>query len=269
MPPKLNLAEKMTAPAVFISHGSPMVALERGPFQDALASFGARVRPRAIVAISAHWGSSTSISISAAERYETIHDFGGFPPALYQLTYSPPGSPELAQRIAGLLKSDGWETETTSTRGLDHGAWIPLRLMYPEANIPVVQLSVPLDLTPQQLYDVGKTLRPLRAENIMIFGSGGIVHNLRLFRGGPVDQPVEPWVQEFDDWFKQKLEAHQIDDLIGYRERAPHAELAVPTFEHFAPVFIVLGAAPGLGKIESIFEGFQYGALSMRSFAIA
>jgi 4,5-DOPA dioxygenase extradiol len=269
MPPNSNPDEKTAAPAVFISHGSPMVVLERGPFQDALAAFGQQVHPKAIVAISAHWGSSTSISISAAQRYETIHDFGGFPPALYQLTYSPPGSPELAQRIAGLLKSDGWKQEITTTRGLDHGVWIPLRLMYPEAGIPVVQLSVPLDLTSQQLYDLGKTLQPLRSENIMIFGSGGIVHNLRMFRGGPVDQPVEPWVKEFDGWFKQKLEQHQIADLLRYQELAPHAELAVPTFEHFAPVFIVLGAASGSEKIESIFEGFQYGALSMRSFALA
>ncbi len=268
MPPKLNSGENVTAPAVFISHGSPMVALERGPFQDALAAFGRRVHSKAIVAVSAHWGSSTSISISAAERYETIHDFGGFPPALYQLSYSPAGSPELAQRIASLFKSDGWP-EISTNRGLDHGVWIPLRLMYPEADIPVVQLSVPLDLTPQQLYDLGKTLQPLRAENIMIFGSGGIVHNLQLFRGGPVDQPVEPWAKEFDDWFEAKLKAHKIDDLIRYQELAPHAELAVPTFEHFAPVFIVLGAASDSDKIESIFEGFQYGALSMRSFAIA
>lgn len=269
MQPNDNPGLNATAPAVFISHGSPMVAVERGPFQDALAAFGRLARPSAIVAISAHWGSSTSVSISAPERYETIHDFGGFPPALYELTYSPPGSPELALRIAGLLNSAGWTSEITSTRGLDHGVWIPLRLMYPEASIPVVQLSVPLDATPQQLYDLGTTLRPLRSENIMIFGSGGIVHNLRMFRGGPVDQPVEPWVREFDDWFKVKLEQRKIVDLIGYRELAPQAELAVPTFEHFAPVFIVLGAAPDSDKIEIIFEGFQYGALSMRSFAIA
>jgi 4,5-DOPA dioxygenase extradiol len=180
-----------------------------------------------------------------------------------------PFTPELAQRIAGLLKSDGWKSEITTTRGLDHGAWIPLRLMYPEAAIPVVQLSVPLDFTPRQLYDLGKTLQPLRSENIMILGSGGIVHNLRMFRGGPVDQPVESWVKQFDDWFKQKLEQGKIADLLRYQELAPHAELAVPTFEHFAPVFIVLGAASDSEKIESIFEGFQYGALSMRSFAIA
>ncbi len=269
MPPKLNSGEKVTAPAVFISHGSPMVAVERGPFQDALAAFGRRVRPQSMVALSAHWGSSTSVLISAADRYETIHDFGGFPPALYELRYAPLGSPALAQRIAGLLTSDGGKPEMTTTRGLDHGVWIPLRLMYPDADIPVVQISVPLDLTPQQLYEIGKTLQPLRSENIMIFGSGGIVHNLQMFRGGPIDQPVEPWVREFDDWFKAKLEQQKIADLLRYRELAPHPELAVPTFEHFAPVFIVLGAASDSDKIESVFEGFQYGALSMRSFAVA
>ncbi len=269
MQPNLNPDGKMTAPAVFISHGSPMVAQERGLFQDALAGFGQRFRPKAIVAVSAHWGTSTSILISATERYETIHDFGGFPPALYELRYAPPGSPELAQRIAGLLKSGGWKSEITTTRGLDHGVWIPLRLMYPEAGISVVQISVPLDLTPHQLYEIGETLQALRSENIMIFGSGGIVHNLQKFRGGPIDQPVEPWVREFDDWFKVKLEQQKIADLIRYRELAPHPELAVPTFEHFAPVFIVLGAGSGSDKIETIFEGFQYGALSMRSFAVA
>jgi 4,5-DOPA dioxygenase extradiol len=269
MHPSPNPIEIMTAPAIFVSHGSPMVALERGPFQDALAEFGRKVRPQAIVAISAHWDSSTSVLINTAERYETTHDFGGFPRALYELEYSPPGSPELAQRTSGLLSAAGWKSEMISSRGLDHGVWIPLRLMYPEADIPVVQVSVPLDLTPQQLYDVGKTLKPLRSENTMIFGSGGIVHNLRMFRGGPIDQPVEPWVKEFDDWFKDKLAQNQIADLLRYRELAPHAELAVPTFEHFAPVFIVLGAASGSKKVECIFEGFQYGALSMRSFAIA
>ena len=156
MPPKLNSGENVTAPAVFISHGSPMVALERGPFQDALAAFGRRVRPKAIVAVSAHWGSSTSISISAAERYETIHDFGGFPPALYRAEL-------FAPRIAGTGATHRLTFQVRrlagnfSNRGLDHGVWIPLRLMYPEADIPVVQLSVPLDLTPQQLYDLGKT----------------------------------------------------------------------------------------------------------------
>ncbi len=269
MQPRDNPMGTTTAPAVFISHGSPMVAMEQGPFQDALAAFGRRTRPNAIVAISAHWSSSTSVSIGTSAQYETIHDFGGFPRALYELTYSPPGSPKLAQRIAGLLNSAGWKSETTSTRGLDHGVWIPLRLIYPEANIPGVQLSVPLDLTPQQLYDLGKALKSLRSENIMIFGSGGIVHNLQMFRGGPLDQPVESWVKEFDDWFKAKLEQHKMADLIRYQELAPHAELAVPTFEHFAPVFIVLGAAAGSNQVEWIFEGFQYGALSMRSFAIA
>ena len=244
-----------------------MVAVETGPYQDAITAFGRQVRPQAIVAISAHWGSSTAISISAVEKYETIHDFGGFPRALYELTYSPPGSPELAQRIAGLLASAGCEHDLVSDRGLDHGVWVPLRLMYPEADIPVVQLSVPLQLTPEQLYKIGEALRPLRSEGVLVFGSGGIVHNLFLFRGGEADQPVVPWAAEFDRWFAEKLEQQDVAALLNYEKLAPHAGEAVPTFEHVAPVFIVLGAAAG--KVEPIFEGFQYGSISLRSFAIA
>ena len=145
--------------------------------------------------------SSSSIAISRAERYEAVHDFGGFPRALYEITYAPPGLPGLAQRIAGQLQQAGWPAELVDNPGIDHGVWIPLQLMYPAADIPIVQLSVPLEFTPQQLFDVGKILKPMRSENILILGSGGIVHNLRLFRGGETNPPVEPWAQEFDDWF--------------------------------------------------------------------
>jgi 4,5-DOPA dioxygenase extradiol len=246
-----------------------MVALEHGPYQHALAAFGRRIRPTAIVVLSAHGGSATKVSVSSAERHEAVHDFGGFPPALYALRYSPPGSPELAQRIVGLLSANDSPSELIDHRGLDHGAWIPLRLMYPEADIRVVQLSVPLQLSPPQLYEIGKSLMGLRSENILILGSGGIVHNLRIFRGGPIDQPVEPWAREFDEWFATTLEQRDLDSLLHYRERARHVELAVPTFEHFAPVFPVLGAGSPWEKIETIFAGFQYGTMSMRSFAIA
>ncbi len=264
-----DAVRETTAPAVFISHGSPMVVLERGPYQDALASFGRRVRPQAIVAISAHWDSTTSFAVSRADGYQAAYDFGGFPHQLYEVKYAPPGEPALAKRVSGLLKAGGWTSELVADHELDHGLWGPLRLMYPDASIPVVQLSLPLRLTPQQLYDAGRALHPLRSENILILGSGGIVHNLRMFRGGPIDQPVEPWAKQFDDWFGAKLEQHDIASLVNYRKLASHAELAVPTFEHFAPVFFALGAAGNGGAISHIFEGFQYGALSMRSFAIA
>ena len=257
------------APAVFISHGSPMVALERGRYQESLAAFGQSHRPSAIVVVSAHWGSSSSIAVSRAERYEAVHDFGGFPRALYEITYAPPGLPGLAQRIAEQFQQAGWPAELVDNPGIDHGVWIPLRLMYPAADIPIVQLSVPLEFTPQQLFDVGKILKPMRSENILILGSGGIVHNLRLFRGGETNPPVEPWAQEFDNWFGDRLEQRDVASLLRFEEEGPHARLAVPTFEHLAPVFIVLGAADGYQTVRPIFQGFQYGSISMRSFAIA
>lgn len=256
------------APAVFISHGSPSVAIEHGPYQDALAAYGANVQPDAIIVISAHSGSSNAISVSGAEQYQAVHDFGGFPRSLYELTYSPPGSPTLANRVLSLLNQQGWTAELSADNGLDHGVWVPLRLMYPEARIPVLPLTVPPHFNPQQLYQLGQTLAPLRSENVMVLGSGGIVHNLRMFRGGPPDQAVTPWAKEFDDWFQQKLEEHDIARLLRYEELAPDAALAVPTFDHFAPVFPVLGAAAVGPRVETIFEGFQYGSISMRSFAI-
>ena len=256
-------------PAVFISHGSPMVAIQRGPYQDALAKFGREVRPRAIVAISAHWGSGKTMSITGSERHDTVHDFGGFPPTLYELTYNTPGSPELASRIAGLLRQAGWNSEITRERGLDHGVWIPLRLMYLEADIPVVAMSVPLQLTPAELYRVGQALAPLRAEGVLILGSGGVVHNLRLVHFEDVHHPVDSWAAEFDRWFRNAIEHKNLADLFNYETAAPHAQVAVPTFEHFAPVFVVLGAGADARQIMTICEGFEHGNISMRSFAIS
>ena len=245
-----------------------MVGIETGTYQEALASFGRTLRPSAIVAVSAHWGTSMAIAVSGAERYEAVHDFGGFPAKLYDLRYSPSGSPALAGKIAATLKTHGWTSDLVENRGLDHGVWIPLRFMYPAANVPLVQLSLPLRYSAQQLFDVGKLLAPLRQENMLVLGSGGIVHNLQTFHGGSLDQPIEPWAAEFDGWFAAKLEQHDVDSLLRYRELAPHADLAVPTFEHFAPVFVTLGAAANYEKVDLISTGFQYGAISMRSFAI-
>ena len=155
-------------PVVFISHGSPMVAIQRGPYQDSLAEFGRKVHPRAIVAILAHWDSSTAIGINEAARHSTMHDFAGFPPALYELTYNAPGSPEVAKYIASLLREGKWEPGITTGRGLDHGVWIPLRLMYPGADIPVVELSIPLQFSPEELYRIGEALAPLRRGGVQI-----------------------------------------------------------------------------------------------------
>ncbi len=257
-----------TMPAVFVSHGSPMVAVQSGPYQNALAEFGRTVKPKAIVAISAHWGSGTTISITATERNSTIHDFGGFPAALYELTYNAPGSPELATRIAEPLREGGWDAAITHDRGLDHGVWIPLRLMYPAADVPVVALSIPLQLSPEDLYKIGEALTPLRREGVLILGSGGIVHNLRLVHFDDIHHRVEPWAAEFDAWLSHAVLQNNLNVLFNFATAAPHARLAVPTFEHFAPVFPVLGAG-GAGVVSTIYEGFEHGNISMRSFAIA
>jgi len=255
-------------PPVFLSHGSPMVALERGPYQGALVKLGHRLKSSAIVAISAHWSSLATVFVSAAQGHEAIYDFGGFPRKLYDLTYSPPGEPALAKRISNDLRANGWRARLINEGGLDHGAWMPLRLMYPEAEIPVVPLSVPLALTPKQLFGLGLTLAPYRYENVLIMGSGGIVHNRTLFRGGEKDQPSERWAREFDKWFADKLARHDLASLFEYRRLGPYADRAVPTFEHLAPVFIVLGAGCGFTRVQTIAAGFEYGLISMRSFAL-
>lgn len=256
-------------PVVFISHGSPMVAIQRGPYQDSLAEFVRKVRPRAIVAISAHWDSSTAIGINGAARHSIMHDFRGFPPSLYDLTYNAPGSPEVAKYIASLLREGKWGPEITTDRGLDHGVWIPLRLMYPGADIPVVELSVPLQFSPEELYRIGEALAPLRREGVLILGSGGVVHNLRLADFGDVHQAVDPWAAEFDAWFRDAVEQKKFADLFRFQQTAPHARLALPTFEHFAPVFVVLGAGSTVSRVSTIYEGFEHANISMRSFAMA
>jgi len=255
-------------PAVFISHGSPMVALQRGDYQDALAAFGGALRPKAIVAISAHWSSGKAIGITGSMRHSTVHDFGGFPRELYELTYNAPGSPELAQRIVGFLAQAGWQSAITENRGLDHGVWIPLRLIFPAADIPVVALSVPLQHSPAELYRIGEVLAPLRREGVMILGSGGIVHNLHLVHFEDEHAPVNAWAAEFDSWFRDTVQQQNLPDLLDFASKAPNARLAVPTFEHFAPVFVVLGAG-NRGDASTIYEGFVHGNISMRSFAIA
>jgi 4,5-DOPA dioxygenase extradiol len=245
-----------------------MVALQHGPYQDALAQFGRTIQPNAIIAVSAHWSSSASISITGVEIHTTIHDFGGFPAALYDLTYNAPGSPALAERIAKLLSYGGWDASIDTRRGLDHGVWIPLHLMYPSADIPVVALSIPLQLPPEVLFRIGEALAALRGEGVLLLGSGGVVHNLRLAHLPDTAHPPDSWASEFDGWFSDAVEQKKLNELFHFRETAPHAQLAVPTFEHFAPVFVALGAGSPYGRVRTIYQGFEHGNLSMRSFAI-
>jgi 4,5-DOPA dioxygenase extradiol len=256
-------------PVAFVSHGSPMVAIETGSFQEALGRFGREQRPRALVVISAHWESGDTVRITSAAAHHLIYDFGGFPKELYELQYEAAGAPELARRIEGILRDADVLSALDAARGLDHGAWVPLRLLYPQAEVPIVELSIPGTRSPAELFRIGELLSPLRSEGVLILGSGGIVHNLRRLDWGHRDGLAEAWALDFDRWFAAKLEAGDIDGLFRYVQTAPSAALAVPTNEHFHPVFIVLGAAGKQGRIERIHEGFEYGTLSMRSFAVA
>jgi 4,5-DOPA dioxygenase extradiol len=252
-------------PALFISHGAPSIALEQDDFTRAVSAYGATLAgARAIVIVSAHW-QARDVRVNAVARPETIHDFGGFSDALYRIRYEAPGDPALAREIAALLGSYALEEE----RGWDHGLWVPLRILFHEANIPIVEIAQPYPTTPEELMRIGRALAPLRDRGVAIVGSGGIVHNLRAIHLSDKDAPVDDWANEFDAWFATHLAARDFATLSRYRDLAPHATLAVPTPEHFEPVFITLGATRPIDTLTTIYEGFHYGNLSMRTFAFA
>ena len=246
-----------------------MVALENGPYQQALADFGALHIPKAIVVISAHWVTGSELKITSSSSHATIHDFAGFPRTLYEIEYNAPGAPELAKRIESILSHTGIHSTLDSARGLDHGAWVPLRFLYPKADIPVIQISLPILKTPEELFKIGTALAPLRKESIMILGSGGIVHNLGMIDPMHRDRQPEPWAETFDGWIAEQCELGDTEELFHYQQKAPYAALAVPTPEHFLPLFIALGAGSGSLNVKTIFEGFAYGTLSMRCFSIS
>lgn len=263
------MPKALLMPAAFVSHGSPMVALECGPYQLALERFGSQLHPAAIAVVSAHWTSGSDIRFTAADKNHLIYDFGGFPKPLHELRYEAPGNPALALRMQSLLAESPFPARLDDARGLDHGVWIPLRLMVPQADVPVVELSLPAAADPHSLFALGQALEPLRGEGVLILASGGVVHNLARLDWHHRDRPAEPWAQAFDAWFAERLESRDWDALFRYRELAPHAALAVPTSEHFNPVFIALGAASDTARIANIHQGFEYGSLSMRSFALS
>jgi 4,5-DOPA dioxygenase extradiol len=253
-------------PSVFVSHGAPTLPFEEVPARRFLEDLGRELgRPEAVLCVSAHWESARP-ALSLAEAPETIHDFYGFPESLYEITYSAPGAPELARRAAALLAGAGREASLVETRGLDHGAWAPLLLMYPEAETPVTQLSVQTQGGPAGHVELGRVLAPLRAEGVLILGSGGAVHNLREWRGGEADVP--DWARAFDDWLAERIEVGAVEDLVDYRSRAPSGERAHPTEEHLLPLFVALGAgmaADGGGRV--LHRSFGPGGLSMAAYA--
>jgi 4,5-DOPA dioxygenase extradiol len=255
-----------TLPTLFISHGSPMHALDpggAGPAWRAMAD--ALPTPRAILIASAHWETSLPM-LTGTSKLETIHDFGGFPDPLYRLRYDAPGSPEVANEAAHLLREAGLAPSINACRGIDHGAWVPLRWMFPEIDVPVVQVSVQPALGAAHHVALGRALAPLRSEGVLVVGSGHATHNLRdWFRNQGKHSPL-PYVAEFSSWLEQKLVARDIDALVNWHEQAPDAARAHPTDEHFLPLFVALGAAGEYATAVKTYAGVEGNALSMDAY---
>lgn len=247
-------------PSLFISHGSPMLALEPGASGPALARLAAQLpRPRAIVVMSAHW-ETTELRVTSNPHPPTWHDFGGFPAALYAVQYPAPGDPQLAEQVRQRLNEAGLPTTLDAKRPFDHGAWVPLSLMYPAADIPVVQVSLPSQHGPAYQQQVGQALAALREEGVLLIGSGSITHNLREldWQAGP--ESVEPWALAFRDWMIDKLAAGDTPALHDYRRQAPFAVRNHPSDEHLLPLYFARGAGERFA-IEH--QGFTLGALGM------
>ena len=254
-------------PSVFISHGSPMHALEPGAAGEAWKALARRLpRPRAILIASAHWETNLPM-LTGSDKPETVHDFTNFPEALYRLRYPSPGAPEVAKRAQALLKDAGFTAGIDGCRGLDHGAWSPLLYMYPEADIPVVQISVQPALGPGHHVELGRSLRKLAEENVLIIGSGHMTHNLRDWARG-AGAPA-PYAREFQAWVFEKLKERDVDSLIDYRSRSPHGVRAHPTDEHFLPLFFALGAASEKAKPERVYDAIDSGVLAMDAYVFS
>ncbi|AZD80943.1 DODA-type extradiol aromatic ring-opening family dioxygenase [Pseudomonas chlororaphis] len=247
-------------PSLFISHGSPMLALEPGASGPALARLAAELpRPKAIVVVSAHW-ESQDLRASSNPQPQTWHDFGGFPAALFAVQYPAPGQPELAEQVAQLLRADGLPAQLDDQRPFDHGVWVPLSLMYPQADIPVVQVSLPSRMGPALQTRVGHALSSLRQQGVLLIGSGSITHNLRELDWHAGPESVEPWAKAFRDWMIEKLAANDEAALHDYRRQAPNAVRSHPSDEHLLPLYFARGAG---GDFSIAHQGFTMGALGM------
>jgi len=253
-------------PALYIGHGAPLL-LDDPVWSSELAALPKKFdTPKAILIVSAHWESAPISISSPISGTPLVYDFGGFHPKYYQMTYQTPDATALAERISAMMPDN--QSVHESTRGLDHGAWVPLKIMYPDADIPVLQMSMPTS-DPGTLIELGKRLRPLRDEGVLIIGSGFLTHGLPFLRDWSIDAAAPGWSSEFDVWAKEALSRGDVDTLASYKELAPGVRYAHPTVEHFTPLFVTLGASsnPEVAP-ETLIEGFWMG-LSKRSVLVA
>ncbi len=248
---------------IFVSHGAPTIVVENSSTSDFLRHLGRDLgRPKGIVCISAHW-TTAEPRVTMHPHPDTMYDFGGFSDELYSLTYPAPGDPLLAQRVLSLLRGNGIPADKDMSRGFDHGAWTPLMLMYPDADIPVIQLSVQPHLGPEHHFSVGRALKPLIDEEVLILASGSATHNLRDFFGRKLDSEPLPYAQEFAGWLTKAIVEGRTDELFDYEKRAPQALRNHPTPEHFLPIFVPMGAG-GAGTL--LHDAYSYGFLNMAAY---
>ncbi len=247
--------------SLFVAHGAPTLALSQAPANAFLRGLGASLpRPRAIVIVSPHW-EHHGFAVRAPVRFRTWHDFRGFPPELYALRYEPPGDTALAEQVGTLIRQAGLPTATDDGDALDHGAWVPLMLMFPGADIPLVQVSLMHGGTPAEHLALGEALRPLTDDNVLVIGSGSLVHNLRELHAE--DAAPTAWALEFDDWLAERVQAGDREAIVDYRQRAPHAARAHPEDDHLMPLLVTMGMG---GTGESLHRSFTYGTISMAGY---
>ena len=251
-------------PSVFVSHGAPTFALEPGRAGEELGRLGRSLpRPKAVVVLSPHWV-TRDVSVTSSTQPRTIHDFGGFGAELEALQYPAPGEPSVAQRALLLLAAGGWTVSAHSSRGLDHGAWVPLMHMFPAADVPVVQVSMPSTLDPASAVRMGRALAPLADEGVLLVGSGSLTHNLYEFR---MDQTEDlAYAAEFAAWARQAVRTHDETALVDFLKRAPSAQRAHPTPDHYLPLPFAYGAAAPGSEVAILEGGIRYGVLSMDSY---
>lgn len=257
-------------PTAFVSHGSPMLVVEDGAAHRFLKGFSAALpKPKAILCVSAHW-ETPAPAVSLASRPETIHDFGGFARELYSMQYPAPGAPDVAERTAALLEAAGHTVTRAPDRGIDHGTWVPLKLIYKDADIPVTQLSIQPQENAAYHYALGQALRPLREEGVLILGSGSVTHNLEAFFKGSFDHDasVPDWVDAFSDWLAEALDQGRTEDLLDYRRKGPFAVENHPSEDHILPLFVALGAASDPSQTRRAHASNTYGILAMDAYVM-
>jgi len=255
-----------TMPALYIGHGAPML-LDDPLWTSQLRDVAGKIeKPKAILIVSAHWESAPISLTNPAANTPLVYDFSGFDRKFYEMTYNTPDANDLAAKVAALMPKS--ESVHQSNRGLDHGAWVPLRVMYPDADIPVLQMSMPTS-DPGSLMEIGKRLQPLRVEGVLIIGSGFMTHGLPYIRDWSIDAEAPTWSSDFDHWAAEALAKGDVDSLAAFKDLAPGVRFAHPTVEHFTPLFITLGAAKQADAVpETLIDGYFMG-LSKRSILVA